>query len=193
MTSRVRGAQVTDPIDKEAEAAWEAFAAKTDSYGGPAWVIASIWKAGFRAARSAAPVAPQSRFLMPGEPTGFGIEPASVLAFTRGDTFNPDAVRRELANIAAALDRHQKGWRAAHGIPEPVAPSEPKPEALPWDEGGRDAYFSKLPGDARLVAGLDPIASLASADAIHCKSDEHVCRGESYCCCQCQKCKKDWR
>lgn len=123
------GETMTDSIDKEAEAAWQTVVTKDDTdlldMSNADW-----WKAGFRAARSAAPVAPQSRFLMPGEPTGFGIEPASVLAFTRGDTFNPDAVRRELANIAAALDRHQKGWRAAHGIPEPVAPSEPKPEGV---------------------------------------------------------------
>jgi len=29
---------------------------------------------------------------------------------------------------------------------------------LPWDEGGRDAYYSMLAGDDRLVAGLDPPA-----------------------------------
>lgn len=31
----------------------------------------------------------------------------------------------------------------------------------PWDEGGRDDYYSKLPGDARLVAGLPPLAEHA--------------------------------
>ncbi len=34
--------------------------------------------------------------------------------------------------------------------PSPAAVEVP---TLPWDEGGRDEYFSKLPGDAELVAG----------------------------------------
>ncbi len=37
------------------------------------------------------------------------------------------------------------------------ATEEAEAKSLPWDEGGRDQYFTKLPGDARLVAGLPPI------------------------------------
>lgn len=39
-----------------------------------------------------------------------------------------------------------------------LVPSEAAktPPTKPWDEGGRDEYFSKFPGDERLVAGLPP-------------------------------------
>lgn len=29
-------------------------------------------------------------------------------------------------------------------------------------------------------------------DAMHCRADEIECRGESYCACQCEKCKAAW-
>jgi len=57
----------------------------------------------------------------------------------------------ERAGVPLAV--HQREWLAA----ERVRMARAAKNERPWDEGGRDDYYSKLPGDDRLVAGLPPL------------------------------------
>lgn len=149
------GGEVTDPIDKEAEAAWSAW------YGGPPDYALEHdgFIAGFRAARSAAPVAPSDN-----RACGKSYGPMSVmcrrLAGHVGDcgpSAGDELVTVQLAEARARgkhlqeLERkgedigdlHTLALRAgAHqadsqgsapsgeAVAESVAPSEPKPEAV---------------------------------------------------------------
>lgn len=71
------------------------------------------------------------------------------------------------APVAALHDGTQ--WVFNGGYPLGFMWAARRVETRPWDEGGRDEYFSKLPGDARLVAGLDPEPAQPTGEAPRCE------------------------
>lgn len=74
----------------------------------------------------------------------------------------PGARQSSPRDYARAIEtlREEMGGGA---IIETCASAKAEQAPRPWDEGGRDDYYSKLPGDARLVAGLNPLTEGATA------------------------------
>jgi len=81
-------AKADEDLDRKAEAAWVEFAAKTESHGAAAWVVAAIWKGGYRArATEEAAALPVSRLCKCGCPELWHVPHHAHSKLTSASTF----------------------------------------------------------------------------------------------------------
>jgi len=91
---------------------------------------------------------------------------------------DPELVRTALGAEPDSLPAPERGKcpscleLAEHGVTDLKCSCVPPLDIEGWTAAERDEYYSKLPGDDRLVAGLDPLPTPAAETAERCR----ICR-----------------